>query len=850
MASELRSSLTGVLEAPSSVIDIETLVEQPMEVDERLVANFEALELGEDAEDRFNDLGHRLPRDRSNQVSTNEELITAVNNYDYNAPMPGVCAYYACAMGTCGCYYFSKRRIVPAGYFGHYVSAGRHMLTPPGIHVLTSVSASWWPDEVLDDETELIRSFGIKTVLVVPENHIAGAFRVGGDKGSGDGDFVLFGQGRHVLDTSAYREVVVAKLDSDKVRLGPLTVLYIKEGHIGGAYERNAGVFRILPPGPPYLLHDKLFEGVDMKKRTLAPFKVGPIHFVTVKEGEIAGAYHKASGLYQLLPPGQTYMLHEKDYERLELVPRTNLFKLGPWTFITVQKGHVAGSYMKKGGEFVLLPPGNTYQLNEDLFEEPVIVKRDQHVVRCGPLTFVTLQEGVLTGAYRTSDGRFEELSSSEDSNEFVLHMRDYHGLTVVEKYSSKVQDFGPNKIVTIPEGECGVFEKEGSIQIKEPGFYKVSAEFKIRPNIPLQVNTERFDDLQFRSKDSVRMSVSAVAVWKVQEALMVAKWPGTWDELRDCLRAKVAACLGMLLRTYNRAELLPTRQDVVMGKMQEGEVDEDDALEEAIKTAAERSKSILQDTEDKSLEVLNEASTTGGWGLRLVSVKIDNLELRDEQIVSDLQSIAQAQLATKRKQVEGQQQIAAANVEREAAIQKAEAEAEVLQTQAESDARVQTASATAKSEMELSAARAKNEIDLMQATNAARADAEAKKIEFEMQRQMAENQVTIEEMKLKAKQRQAESEAAAIIAMAQANYEKGCKEQEVAGKMPVQELELKRMELIVRGLNYYGNAAWRYPDEMQGFMDQLRPFLRLGPMSGADLHSAIKSTRDNWEDA
>ena len=29
--------------------------------------------------------------------------------------------------------------------------------------------------------------------------------------------------------------------------------------------------------------------------------------------------------------------------------------------------------------------------------------------VKCGPLTFLTLKEGVLMGAYRTKDGRFEE---------------------------------------------------------------------------------------------------------------------------------------------------------------------------------------------------------------------------------------------------------------------------------------------------------------------------------------------------------------------------------------------------------------------------------------------------------
>merc|ERR1719160_342819 len=248
-------------------------------------------------------------------------------------------AYYAAMCASAGSFYFKRRRIIPAGFFGHYVSAGRHMLTGPGVHVLKDTQASWLDDVPIDDENELIREFGTKTVLVVPENHIGGAFRVSGGRAveghaaENDGEFVLFGQGRHVLESNSYRQVVVSKLDKDMVRLGPVTILYIKEGLIGGAFERNTGIFRILNPGPPYLLHEKDYEGIELKKRTLAPFSVGPIHFITVKEGEMAGAYEKATGLYQLLPPGHTYQLHEKAYEDT--------------------------------GLYQLLPPGHTYQLHE-----------------------------------------------------------------------------------------------------------------------------------------------------------------------------------------------------------------------------------------------------------------------------------------------------------------------------------------------------------------------------------------------------------------------------------------------------------------------------------------------------
>ena len=46
---------------------------------------------------------------------------------------------------------------------------------------------------------------------------MAGAFRVGGGEGAGgDGDFVLIGQGRHVLSNSCYRDLAPKKEAQDK----------------------------------------------------------------------------------------------------------------------------------------------------------------------------------------------------------------------------------------------------------------------------------------------------------------------------------------------------------------------------------------------------------------------------------------------------------------------------------------------------------------------------------------------------------------------------------------------------------------------------------------------------------
>ncbi|CAE8658570.1 unnamed protein product [Polarella glacialis] len=556
----------------------------------------------------------------------------------------------------------------------------RHMLCLPGRHALMSDEEHWEADVRMDEKANLKREIGIKTILVVAENHLAGAFRVSGqknlaaeEKASGDGDFVLLSQGRHVLDSSSYRDIVISKLDKDLIQLGPL-VLYIKEGFLGGAYERTTGTYRIFQPGPPYLLHEKDYEKITMQERKLEGFKLGPVQFITVREGQMGGAYQKATGLYELLPPGNTYQLHEKDYDCIELKSRSDLFKLGPYTFMTVQANYLAGAYKLKGGEFILFLPGQTYQLNDNEFKEPERVARDRHVVTCGPITFLTLQEGALMGAYRTKDGKFQEFETKEDGTaHFELHASDYHGLTVVNKYSKTVQEFGPNRIVTIPEGFVGVFEREGRIEIKDPGFYRVTAEYSVNENIPLQLNSERFEDKTFRTKDSLRMSKDVAIVWRIQDPLMTAKWPGTYGDLRDEFRTKAMSGLVMLLRCYTRAELLPTRQDVLVLKVMDSfsEAAPQD-VEAEIKAAAKASKEVLKDTEESCLQLLNRASEDAGWGLLVVSVKIDSIEVADEQVIEDMEAIAQSQLAVKRKEMEGHAELAEANVRREVQMQQA----------------------------------------------------------------------------------------------------------------------------------------------------------------------------------
>ena len=185
-----------------------------------------------------------------------------------------------------------------------------------------------------------------------------------------------------------------------------------------------------------------------------------------------------------------------------------------------------AGAYRKKNGLWVRLPPGKTYQLNTDEFHEPIDVKRDSHITKCGPLTMLTVEDGTLNGAYRYSDGIFTEF---EERREYVLHEKDYHGLVTVNRNSIDKQDFGPYKVITIRDGMVGHFEKEGVIDIKSPGFYKVEANIEIRDSIRIMMNQDVLAALTFRTKDGVAMALKSTIFWQVTEPALVAVFDGSF---------------------------------------------------------------------------------------------------------------------------------------------------------------------------------------------------------------------------------------------------------------------------------------------------------------------------------
>lgn len=787
-----------------------TIVARPADTDgdgnvDSILLGQHAVSAADWAAGQFNMLGQTIKRDDTHQVTTNNQLIAAFNDHPFAGSKLGLVTGYGLTIASLGSYTLARRRVVPPGYFGHYISTQRHKLIKAGVHTLIPVTSTWCDDVLIDDEANPNRKFGDKNVLQVPENHLAGGYRIGaeGDMAQVDQEFVLFSQGRHVLPESKYYGVSIVKLDSEKLTLGPLTVLYVKEGWLGGCNHRKTGVYQILYPGPPYVLHEQDYEAIELVQRTDDIFQLGPYEFVTVKAGQVAGAYLKRDGTFQILRPGASYQLHSREYQPAEVMTRKTKFSLGPYYYLQAKAGFESGVHMKKTGTFQRLAPGKTYRLDKETFTEPVTERRDTHVTNIGPLTLLTVAQGRLNGAYRVTDGVFVEFDDA--SMEYVLHRKVYHGLVSIPKFSAKAQAFGPFTVITIRDGYVGLAEQQGKIVVLQPGHYKLDSTFKLYEPIPTKMFQDT-DTIEFRTKDGIAMEVKTSMTWNVTDPEAVARFAGTFDDLRALLCERARDSITRLCKSQNRGQLLPTRQDLPdSGSTAEAEAEID-----------RRNRALLETLAASSFEDLKIITETCKLGATVAKVQIDRFEVKDFKIIASLTEITKSELAAKAECVRARFEVA-----------RATADKETRETEAEADAAVSLHHARAAAEVRR--CEFESRIAEQEAENSIRAAAEATLVKIEAERTV----------------QSAQAEAEAIRAVTQAEFDKAMKEREAAGTMSAAELEIKKLELQVQSLAAVGNAAWKYPDVYSAFLETFGTSLRYGPLTAAESLSRANLIHD-----
>jgi len=827
-------------------------------VDEKLIAVLEpeAEEEKEEKEDRLemNKHGKNIIVDESCLVSGGtDQIIAKVNQYSYSGDACGECCYRA----TCGVGYFTSRRTIQDGYFGHYVSSGRHKLTPPGIQHLTSCTDDWSNSIPIDDTEDRKNPrgkdkrnwgsiLGSKYLAYVDENFIGGAYRLGiveekkdsDEKSpksqSTDGQFVLFAKGRHILDSFKYKDFQITnKLrenNQDRIKIGPITVLYLSEGYLGGAYDVWSGKFEILYPGAPHLLHDQDYRNIVSVQTTVEPYKLGPYTFVTVLEGYLAGAYNKETGEYQVLPPGHTYWLQEKDWqfnEHKDLVEVSDNFVLGPYIYLTVNEGFISGSFHKKSGKFIELPEGSTYRLNIDDFEYPITVKADGHRIVCGPITHLTLQAGTLNGAFSLASGKFIEFDQEDEK--YKLHEREYRDITTIQRNEEVEQQFGVYKVITIPDGSNGIFEREGVIEVKEPGFYKLTSEYRILPSISVNTFTMSVPELPFKTKDGIEMSVNASMVWVVNDPKLtsiITPDPDfrdytnpAFETARRNMKLRLKNAMVKYVMKYNRDELLPTKQDVAL-KNQNLSGEE---LDEVLKQENKKTEELYQVIEAGLKMEMDEASEQSKWGICIDSVKLEGVELLDRNILNVLNQITETIFAINKEKVDGEQLLAEEEQKKLKNLKDTETDDSVRTKNAMADSSVKLAEAAAAAEEKkkralanaddaINKAKTENAAKVSLATTREKANATAREKQLDI-----ENRV-----KLSA----AKADAESIRLLADANFKREVMENEAIEKMSDKQFKLKMMQKSILAMHNLSGAAWRMPDKVLDFYNQFDPML------------------------
>jgi regulator of protease activity HflC (stomatin/prohibitin superfamily) len=856
--------------------------------------------------DRFNDINQAIVRDSDNKINTHHDMVEKINEYDHVPCDPGIFGGVAATLLSCFIYPCCRRKIIDPDKFGHYVVNGQHMLTEH-TRILWSTNARWIGEngQIPKDnkENDIVR-IGSKFIVNIREGYIGGAHRLIKTDKNNAGDYVILNQGRHVLKDTEYRDIQVVQWSNSTdsiITLGPLTILNVREGYVAGANSLLENKFKLFYPGPPYILHSKNYSQIDCVKIGDANgdgqfnkdddnaegniFKIGQVTFVTVKEGWIGGAYHSPSGLFQVLPQGHTYNLHEKNYYDIILEKRADEFTLGPYYYVKVKPGYVAGAFRRKEGNFVDFPPGQTYQCNTEDYEKPILVKRDKHMVVCGPKTYLTINRGFLHGAYRVDNGKFEIFEN--DEQEIVLHEEIYRDVIVIPKYDNTVnsRNFGPYKVTTVSQGYAGVVTKEGHLEILEVGFHRLGSEYIVHNPIPLNTFTLSVKDLPFSSKDSLAMRMSANFIWQVDDPKKVVLYPGRFESLNRDIDYQVRLALRSKCTTYNRDEILPTKHDIYVN--QENNMMTEENIEELFETAKKDKLRKYKEITDGCMEQLSKISVTSDWGIVIKSISIELFELCDEQVLHSFENIARSITDTKAQKVRSHLVIEQANTEKEIKIKQADAEAVVNMRKAEADAQVKMQQARANADVEMRKAETDAQVKMQQAkanadveiTNAeaaanagkasalarAQASIHAAKADAEVQREKALAETDADKIRakvdtevretrlaiaIKEKIDTAMADANAIKSLADAEFFKRQKENETSKDTPAHEIELRQLQVkanaMVESANHYGQAVAKNPMALNTAMDKINEFFGIDIMQDTRNRVKIVDAREN----
>lgn len=806
------------------------------------------------------------------KVTSIEDLINKFNQSDCQSARVN-CEMGPSARSTLNAlsgHTWKPRKTIPDGMLGVYISGGLTKLCPSGHKVSLPLvhAGEKWCESIDLSNLESTKQVGPnRLILTVREGEIAGAERHGSRI-----DHVLFATGRHVLDLAVYRKVQVKKLTGNGIiNFGPLSIVYVREGTIAGAYCNKFKEYTLFKYGQQYVFHQEDFQEIEIVP--IDPFRtrIGPMTLLSVHENQMGGAISCVTNMYTLFPPGHTYLLHDKDYIQADVVERTlGLFSLGPLTFVPVVEGMVGGAYSKENGEWVELHAGSTYMLHADRFEKHELVMKNSNRIKCGPITYLSVEKGTLAGAYSIKGGfvefpvsnpsdrlcgayhpksgrfvmdeRLSQASAKEQAealptqvvrrgDEYVLHDKEFYDLQVIEQFRQEVQTFGPYTVITVSDGQAGVFERNGELVIESAGHFKLDANQKVRQIVSLETRTTRLSKLNFHTRDGIEMSVSGVVTWRIEDPKLVATRGGSFEELKEQIITQSTTALSTICRSYNREDLSPSAEDaaaetgpqritsdvvttaavVPYDVGSEDDNEETAAAQQATGQFKHHTSTSVEDgnvvehkivqmitkIQDSCMDEMRVVAKELELGVNVISLKVERFDILDKDVIRDFASIARSRIEATRALAERDLAITKANAELDVAIKKAKGDRATEEEKSQAAAATYLCKAKAEAEAKILSAEADNKVKIILATTEAEAMAKVKLIETE-------------------------AKVESIVKIAEAQYKAKELENKAAAERPESTVQLLLEEQHVKKMEALGSAAWAYPNHVQGQLEQL----------------------------
>lgn len=480
-----------------------------------------------------------------------------------------------------------RMKTVPQGKFQIVDKGGVYTtILQEGKHFLFNYFDQYGAMLDVDDEKNHTRSVGpnMKIVQVKP-NHI-GVVRLVNrltyvnpetqkEEILGNaGDALLLLQGNYLFREDQFFDAKVYDLNDDRELVNgtentdtnsyvdQIALMTVKKNSLGCAYNIEEGDFKLFESGKRRVFDKKEWRSFELKEIT-NNFKLGPWLFLTVEKGKHV-CVHKKDGDYIVISEPGRYQFHKEEWahETIEIKDKDTNVEFNKFWIFSAPHNHYA-EVEDQFGNYHTLESGKKYYLEKEKFKKPIVRDRkdlaNDLFIELGSKWIISPTQNVLIGAFNVQLNKFEVFENLETATE--LSKLIYPKIEKINKLSEKPQTFGPFKTINIAPGKKGILaEESGEIKIIEPGFHKFDGTATIREALPDRPIVMPIVLDNFLSQDLIDLQGSFDVQFQITDHKKLSNKLEVdqmdFSKFKNDLTSFVKGKLSQLLRNYTHLQL------------------------------------------------------------------------------------------------------------------------------------------------------------------------------------------------------------------------------------------------------------------------------------------------------